>query len=65
MDINKIVVFTKLLFGKQDFRYLIGYKNSEKIGPVEAFVPQMIICKRNFDKNRLVSFFNKKRKRFY
>ena len=65
MDINKIVVFTKLLFGKQDFRYLIGYKNSEKIGPVETFVPQMIICKRYFDKNRLVSFYNKKMTSFY
>ena len=29
-DINKIVVSNKLHFGKQDFKYFIGYKDSEK-----------------------------------
>ena len=30
IDINKIVVSNKLRFGKQDFKYFIGYKDSEK-----------------------------------
>ena len=30
IDINKIVVSNKLHFGKQDFKYFIGYKDSEK-----------------------------------
>ena len=28
IDINKIVVSNKLPFGKQDFEYFIGYKDS-------------------------------------
>ena len=28
--INKIVVSNKLPFGKQDFKYFIGYKDDEK-----------------------------------
>ena len=28
IDINKIVVSNKLPFGKQDFKYFIGYKDS-------------------------------------
>ena len=28
MDMNKIVVSNKLPFGKQDFKYFIGYKDS-------------------------------------
>ena len=30
IDINKIVVSNKLPFGKPDFKYFIGYKDSEK-----------------------------------
>ena len=31
IDINKIVVFNKLPFYKQDFKYFIGYKDNKKI----------------------------------
>ena len=31
IDINEIVVSNELPFGDQDFKYFIGYKNSEKI----------------------------------
>ena len=34
IDINKIVVSNKLPFGKQDFKYFICYKGSEKIRPL-------------------------------
>ena len=31
IDIDKIVVSDKLPFGKQDFKYFIGYKDAKKI----------------------------------
>ena len=31
IDCSKIVVSNKLPFGKQDFKYFIGYQNSEKL----------------------------------
>ena len=31
IDINKIVVSNKFPFGKQDFKYFIGYKDNEKL----------------------------------
>ena len=39
IDINKIVVSNKFLFGKQDFKYFIGYKDSETIRPLCIFYP--------------------------
>ena len=30
IDINKIVVSSKFPFGKQDFKYFIGYKDGKK-----------------------------------
>ena len=59
IDINKIVVPNKLPFGKQDIKYFIGYKDSEKIRTLCAFCPQMIIYKRNFDENRRIYFLKK------
>ena len=35
--INEIVVSNKLPFGKQDSKYLIGYKDAEKIRPFCIF----------------------------
>ena len=65
IDINKIVLSDKLPFGKQDFKYFIGYKDSEKIRLLSVFQPQMIIYKKNFHKNRRICFLIKKRKSFY
>ena len=61
-DINKIVVSNKFSFGKQDFKYFIGYKDSEKNKPLCIFRPKMIIYKRNFDENKLIYFFIKEEK---
>ena len=30
VDINKIMVFNKVSFGKKGFKYLIGYKDDDK-----------------------------------
>ena len=64
IDIDKLIVSNKLLFGKQDFEYFIGYKDSEKIRPLCIFCPQMIIHKRNFDENRQIYLFIEKEKGF-
>ena len=31
IDINKIVVSNKFTYGKQDFKYFIGYKDDTKL----------------------------------
>ena len=54
LDINKIVVSFKFLFGKQDFKYFISYKDFEKIGHLCIFCPLMVMCKRSFDENRRI-----------
>ena len=64
IDINKVFVSNKLLFDKQDFKYFIGYKDSEKIKPLCIFCLQMIIYKRNFDENRGIYFLIKEKKVF-
>ena len=43
ININKIIVFNKLPFGKQDFKFFIGYKDAKKIRPICIFQTKMII----------------------
>ena len=64
IDIKKIVVLDKLLFGKQDFKYFIGYKDHEKIRFSCIFCPQIIIYQRNFNENRHICFLITKKKAF-
>ena len=64
IDINKIIVSNKNPFGKQDFKYFIGYKDSEKNRPLCIFRLQMIIYKKHFDENRPIYFLIKKEKVF-
>ena len=45
IDVNKIVVSNKFPFGKQGFKYFIGYKDNKKIGPLCIFFPEMSIHK--------------------
>ena len=47
---------------KKDFKYFIGYKDSEKIRPLCIFCPQMIVYKRNFVENKHIYFFIKEEK---
>ena len=49
IDINKIVVSNKFTFGKQDFKYFIGYKDNKEIRPLCIFFPEMSIYKRYSD----------------
>ena len=64
IDINKIVVSNKFPFGKQDFKYFIGYKDSDEIRLLCIFRPRIIIYKRNFDENRRIYFLIKEEKYF-
>ena len=61
IDVNKVAVSNQLPFGKQYSKWFIGYKDSEKTRSLCIFRPQMIIYKRNFDENRRIYFFNKRR----
>ena len=49
IDINKIVVSNKITVGKQDFKYLIGYKDVKKIRPLCIFLSKMSAYRRNFE----------------
>ena len=52
MSINKIVVSSKLTFGKQGFKYFISYRNNKEIRPLSIFFAEMSIYKRYSDKNK-------------
>ena len=41
IDINKIVVFNKFPFSKQDFKYFIGYNDDTEIRPLRIFFQEM------------------------
>ena len=56
IDINEIVVSSKLPLGKQDFKYFIGYKDNKKIRPLCIFFPEMSTYKRYFDKTKCIYF---------
>ena len=45
IDINKIVVSNKFPFGKQDFKYCIGYKDYKETRPFHIFFREMSISK--------------------
>ena len=55
IDINKIVVFNKVSFGKNSFRYFMGYKDT-KIRPLCIFLPKIRAPRRDFDETKYMSF---------
>ena len=52
IDINKILLSYKFPFGKQVFKYFIGYKNNKEIRPLCIFFPEMSMYKRYSDKTK-------------
>ena len=54
IDINKLVVSNKLTFGKQDFKYFIGYKDNKETRPLCIFFLEMSIYKIFFDKYMII-----------
>ena len=59
IDIDKIVVSEKSPFGKQDSKYLTGYKDSEKIRPLLIFHPRINVYKKIFYKTKRMYFLVK------
>ena len=59
ININKIIVSNKLLFGKQDFKYFIGYKDARKIRSLYIFRSRMGIYKKYFDQTKYMCFLIK------
>ena len=41
IDINQRVVSNKFPYGKQDFKYFIGYKDNKEVRPLCIFSPEM------------------------
>ena len=59
INFNKIVVCKKLPFGKQDFKYFIGHKDSGKIRSSCIFRSHIVIYKIKFEENRCIYFLAK------
>ena len=49
-EVNKIAVSNKTFFGKNNFKYFIGYKDAKK--PLCLFLPKMSPYTRDFDKTK-------------
>ena len=62
IDINKIVVSNKISYGKNDFKYFIGYKDAKRIRPLCILLPKISAYRRNFNKTKCVSFLTKDEK---
>ena len=64
IDINEIVVSNKLPFGKEDFRYFIGYKYDRKFWHVCIFFLREIAYRTDFDETECMHFMIKEEKIF-
>ena len=51
-------------FGKQDFKYFIGYKNNKEIRLLTTFFPEMSMQKIYFNKTICIYFMTKDEKFF-
>ena len=51
-EVNKIAVSNKIFFGKNHFKYFIGYKDAKKTRPLRIFLPKMSPYTRDFDKTK-------------
>ena len=60
IDINKIVVSNKFPFGKQDFTYFIGYKDSEPLCVMLDLYPYSVHKWLYLKKNLMNLLVNKK-----
>ena len=65
VDINETVVCNKFIFGKQDFKYFISYKDNRKIRPYWIFFPEMSIYKGYSDQAKCMYFMIKDEESFY
>ena len=62
-DIHKIVVSNRSCFGKQFFKYFIGYKCNKESWILCIFFPEISIYKIYFDKTKCIYFMIKDEKK--
>ena len=53
-NINEIVVSHRILVGKQDFKYFIGYKFNKEVRSFCIFFPDISIYKRYSDNTKCI-----------
>ena len=58
-DINKTVVSNKFSFGKNVFKYFIGYKDVKKVRPLCILLPKISQYRRDFDETKYMPFLIK------
>ena len=56
IDINKIVVPDMVSFGKNGFKYFIGYKDGKIIRALCTFLPKMNAYRTDFHETKCMSF---------
>ena len=59
VNINKIIVFNKVPFGKKGFKYLIGYKDDKKVRLLCIMLPKRSRYRRGFYETKYMSFLIK------
>ena len=59
IDIKKILIFDKVLYGKKGFKYFNGYKNHGKIKPFCIMLPKIIGYVKYFDEIEYTPFLIK------
>ena len=59
VDINKIIVFNKVSFGKNGFKYFIVYKDGKKVRPLYVMLPNLRAYRKDFDLTKYMSFLIK------
>ena len=64
LDINEIEVSNKFPFGKQNFKYFVGYKDNKNIRTLCIFFPEMSIYKRYSDETKCMYFMLKNENNF-
>ena len=61
ININKIVISSKVSGGKKDFKYFISYKDAKNIRPLTMFLPKTSAYRGDFDEAKYMSFSVKKK----
>ena len=59
VNIDRIVVSNKLLFGKKSFKHFIGYKDGKKVRLLSVMPPKMMAYRKDFDEAKYVFFDTK------
>ena len=55
VNIDKIVVFDKIPFGKRGFKCFISYKDTKKINTLCIFLSKLTAYRKDFDETKYIS----------